>query len=179
MLYEVPWVVVRVAVAFAIAQILHQLRGRITQVERYGEVARLLDEGEGTVDRHIGAIALLATSQVDDRLGQGDATLGPADALEGLGAGGGEKEGVGVSKANVFGCGDHQSACDERRVFASLDETCEPINSGIGVTSSDALDECRSDVVVEFTTLVEGQGIRLHTLTDQFVGDLKRVGGRR
>ena len=69
MLYEVSWVVVRVAVAFAIAEVLHQLRGRITQVERYGEVARLLDEGEGTVDRHIGAIALLATSQVNDCLG--------------------------------------------------------------------------------------------------------------
>ena len=125
-------------------------------MERYGEVTRLLDEGEGAVDRHIGAIALLATSEVDDRLGQGDASLGPADALEGLGAGGGEKEGIGVSKANVFGSGDHQSARDEGGVFAPLDETSEPIDSGVWVTSSDALDECRSDVVVEFTALVEG-----------------------
>ena len=90
MLYEVLWVVVRVAVAFAIAEVLHQLRGSIAQVEWYREVARLLDEGEGAIDRHIGAITLLATSQVDDRLGQGDAALGPADALEGLSAGGSE-----------------------------------------------------------------------------------------
>ena len=92
---------------------------------------------------------------------------------------GGEKEGIGVSKAYVFGGGDHQSAHDERRVFAALDEACEPIDSGVGVTSSDALDECRSDVVVEFTALVEGQGIRLHTLADQLVRDQKWVGGRR
>ena len=77
-------------------------------------------------------------------------------ALECLGAGGGEKEGVGVSKANVFGCGDHQSARDEGGVFAALNEACEPIDSGVGIAPSDALDECRSDVVVEFTTLVEG-----------------------
>lgn len=54
LLDEVAGVVVGVLVLLAVAQLLHQLGGRIAQVQGDGEVARFAYQFQGIVDGHIG-----------------------------------------------------------------------------------------------------------------------------
>ena len=168
---EMAGEVVAVLISVAIAQLLHQRRGGVAQMERNGKVARLADQSQRGVDAQIGGVALGACGQIDGCLGERYASLGPSQLVHGVEGGIGQKERVGVGESHVLGGADDQPSGDELGVFASFNHACHPIEGGIGVASANALDEGRDDVVVHLAILVVGQGILLQAVDHHVVCD--------
>ena len=163
-------VVVGILVPFAIAQFLHQFGRSVAQVQRYGEVARLLHEGEGGIDAHVGRVALGAGGEVYGGFGQGYAPFGPANLHHCIEGCIGDEQCVGIGQTDILGGRDDQSAGNEGRVFATLYHAGEPVERSVGVAATDRLDVGRHDVVVHLAILVVGQGVLLQTLGDHLVG---------
>src|SRR3546814_1860503 len=62
--------IMRVAVAFVISHLLHQLRRRIAKMKRHRLGAAALDECLGLIPGRIGGVRLGGQSEVSHRLGQ-------------------------------------------------------------------------------------------------------------
>ena len=163
-----------ILVAVVIAEVGHELGGRVAQMERHGQVARLPDEGQCGVDAQIGRVALGARGQIDGGLGQRYAALGPPYLRHRVEGRVGQQQGIGVGQSDVFGRTDHQPAGNEFRVLAPLYHACHPVECRIGVAAAYALDEGRDDVVVHLAVFVVGQRILLQPFLHQAVGDFHR-----
>ena len=171
---EVTLVVVRIFVAVAVAEVFHERRRSVAQVQGYGQVAGLAHLGESVVDAEVGRVALGRCGEIDARLCQCDACLGPANLHDGVEGGIGEQQCVGVGESDVLGGRDDHAAGNELRVFPTLYHACHPVEGGVGVAATDALDEGGDDVVVHLAVLVVGQGVLLQALLDEGVGDDQR-----
>src|SRR5207248_11020215 len=68
--------IVRVAIAFAVAEVLHQPRRRIAQSQRYRARAVFGDERARFAERLVDRIALRRALEIDDALRQGELTFG-------------------------------------------------------------------------------------------------------
>ncbi|POR32924.1 Flap endonuclease, partial [Tolypocladium paradoxum] len=149
-------VVGRVLVVRAAAQVAHEARGRVAQVQRHGEArdAGLAQGGVGVVEGAVGAGALGSEAQGDGAVGEGDARLGHADLLGGRVGGRGEREERAVREADVFGGDDDHAARDEEGVLARLQHAREVVERGVRVVAPDRLVECRDGVVVLVTAAV-------------------------
>ena len=169
-----PLVVVRILVILAVIQLLHQLRGGVTEVERHGQVARLTHQRQRTVDGQISRVALRTARQIDRRLGQDDAPLRPPDLLQRLEASVGQQQRVGVGQPDVLRRRDDQPTRNELRILASLDHPRQPVDGRVRVATTDRLDEGRDDVVMHLAALVVGCGVLLQTLHDLPIRDLDR-----
>ena len=110
-------VVVGVFITLAVAEVFHQFRGSIAQMEWYRQVARALHLFQGGTNAHIGGIALRAGGEIDRCLRQGDASFGPANLHHGIERRIGDEQGIRVGQAYVLGCGDDQTAGDELRLL--------------------------------------------------------------
>ena len=168
-------VIVRVLVTVAVAEVLHQLRRRIAQMERDGEVAGAAHQLQGFIDGFVGGVVLLRPCQVDHRLGQRDASLGPSDLRHGIEGGVRQQEGVGIRQSDVLRRTDDDPPGDELRVLAPLYHARHPVESRLGVGAPDRLDERRDDVVVHLAVLVVGKGVLLQPLLHDAVGDGDRA----
>ena len=130
---------------------------------------------QGSVYGVVGTVALGRSGQVDGCLGQGYATLRPPYLLHGIEGGICQEQGIGVCQTYVLRGRDYQAPCYEGRVFPTLYHACQPVDGGIGVAASYALDEGRDDVVVHLSVLVVCQGVLLKALRHQRVGHLQRL----
>ena len=122
LLHKMPWKVVSIFVIGAITQLLHQLGGGITQVQRHGQVASLVNTGKCLVDSKVSAITLLASGKVDGTLTQRDAPFGPPYLVNHIEGGIGKKQGIGVGEAYILGGTDAQAASYELGVLATSNE---------------------------------------------------------
>ena len=139
--YEVARIVVGVFVAVVVAEVGHQFRRRVAQVQRHGTVAGALDEGQGLGYPVVGRVALRARGKVDGGFGQRYAPLGPAYLAYGVEGGVGQQQGVGVGQAYVLCRAYHEPARYELRVLAPFYHARQPVEGCVGVGAAYALDE--------------------------------------
>ena len=164
-------IVVGILVAVAVAELLHQLGRGIAQMQRHRQIARLLHKAEGTVDTHIGRVALGTRSQIYRSLGKGNTPLGPAYLHHRIEGCIGDEQGIGIGQSDILRGRDDESASDERGVFATLYHAGKPVKCSVGVAATDRLDIGRDDIVVHLAILVVGERILLQTLGDNGIGD--------
>ncbi len=81
--------------------------------------------------------------------------LGHPDELDRTRGGVGDDETVGIGHADVFRRQDHESPSDEARVLPCGDHAREPVEAGVDVGATDALDERRQHVVVLVVAVAE------------------------
>ena len=81
----------RIAVSIAVIEFLHQLGGSVAQMERNGQIARLLDKVEGIVDGAIGRVGFGRRGEINRGFGQRNAPLRPTDFLHGIKGGIGQE----------------------------------------------------------------------------------------
>ena len=86
-----------------------------------------------------------------------------------LEAGIGKQQRIGICKTDVLGCGNAQTAGNEKGILSSIKHPSQIIDSSIGIRPSDGLDESRDDIVVHFTILVISSHIFLNTARNQLV----------
>ena len=79
--------VVRVAIALAVAEVLHQLRRRVAQAQRHRARAVLGDERARRAVGRVDGVRLRRAGEIEHRLGERELALGRAEALVGLDGG--------------------------------------------------------------------------------------------
>jgi len=122
-------VVVRVAVALAIAEAAHQAGDRVAQMERHRIRARALDVGHERAVRALDRVRLRREREVHRRLGERVVALRHPDEVHGLLRRGREDERLRVSEADVLSGEDHEAPGDEHRVLARVDHPDQPVES--------------------------------------------------
>ena len=102
----------RIDIAIVVAQLFHELGGRVAQMERHVKIARGPHIFQSGIDAHVGRVALLACGQIDRGLSQRDAPLGPTYFLHSIKGCVGDEQRVGIGQADVFRRADHEAAGD-------------------------------------------------------------------
>ena len=138
---EIAGIVVGVFIVAAVTELFHQFGGGVAQVQGNGQVACLPHQFEGVVDGHVGGVALGTGGEVDGSLRQRDASFRPAYFHDGVEAGIGQQQGVGVRQSDVLGSGNDETAGYESGVFTALYHACQPVDGSVGVAAADGLDE--------------------------------------
>ena len=159
-------IVVRIDIAIVVAQLFHELGGRIAQMERHVKITRGSHILQGRIDAHVGRIALLTRGQINRSLSQRDTPLGPTYFLHSIKGCVGDEQRVGIGQTNVLGGRNDETAGNELWVLAAFYQTGQPIEGRLRVAAADAFDEGRDDVVVHLAAFVVGHGRHL-----QLVGD--------
>ena len=96
-----------------------EIAGIVVGVFIVGQVACLPHQFEGVVDGHVGGVALGTGGEVDGSLRQRDASFRPAYFHDGVEAGIGQQQGVGVCQSDVLGSGNDETAGYESGVFTA------------------------------------------------------------
>jgi len=162
----VPFEVVRVLVSLAVSLLGHQSGGRVAQVKRhrihpgFGEIVLELTESA------LQGVRLRREREVHGRLGEGVVGLGHPDEVRGLLGRARDDERLRVRETHVLPREDHDAPRDEHRILTRVDHPHEPIQSGVGVGSADALDERRDRVVVLVARAVIEERAALQGLLD-------------
>ena len=169
--------VMGVAVAAPVAQLLQQAGGRIAQVHGHRVGRRFPHMGHGSVERLVGGVALGHPGQVKHRLGDGQLTFGGAQPLVGIPGAQGHLQGSGVRIADVLAGHAHQAAGDVQRVAAAIQHAAAPVQGGIRGAAAHGLVQ-GGDLIVELIpALVEAppaasRGLRHQAFLDLALGQL-------
>ena len=97
-----PRKVVGVAVALTVAEDLRSGVMTVPQVVRHGEGSSRSNILQGRIDGFDHRVAFVGGGDVEGRLGDGDAGLGPSDDFGGLAGGGGQYQGRSASTERGF-----------------------------------------------------------------------------
>ena len=159
----------RIDIAIVIAQLFHELGGRIAQMKRHVQIARGAHIFQGGIDAHVGRIALLTRGQINRGLSQRDTPLGPTYFLHSIKGCVGDEQRVGIGQTNVLGGRNNQTARNKFRVLAAFYQTGQPVEGCLRVAAADAFDEGRDDVVVHLAAFVVGHGRHLQLVSDACV----------
>ena len=160
-----------ILIFLSITQLLHQLGRCISKMKRNRQVPCLSHQGQGRVDTLVSRVTLRAGSQIDRSFRQRYPSFRPANLHDSIKGCIGQKQGIGIGQADIFGSRDNQAPGNEGRVLSSLHHTGQPIKRPIGITSTDGLDEGRDDVVMQLPILIISQRILLKTLHYLFIGN--------
>ena len=146
--------IVGVAVAFAIVQLLHEFGWRIAQVQRHGAAAIVLHQGPGAFVGDVAGIAFGRSRQVQHGLGQGQFAFRAAQALIGVRGIIGHLQGPGVCQANVFPGHAHNAPRQIAWISPAIEHAHQPVQGGIGVGAAHAFVQGADGVVELFAALV-------------------------
>jgi hypothetical protein len=159
--------IVSVAVAFAIVEFLHQLGGRVAQMERNRLLASvfdlLLDSAPGGVD----GVGLGGEREINNRFGEGKVAFRGAEKLHCLFGGEAEIQRLGCGEADVFYGHADDAASEIKRVFSGGEHAGEPVERGVGVGVAHAFVQGGDEVVMLFAGFIVEQD----ALLDGFGGD--------
>ena len=163
--------VVSVLVALAVADLLHQRRHGVPDLERDRLVGALLDLAlDGTVGG-VDAVALRRRGEVNDRLGQGQLPLRRAEKIVGFFGVQGQGQGLRVGQADVLGGETDHAPGDVERILARRQHPDEPVERGVDVAVTEALVEGRDEVEVLFPGFVVEEGPLLKRFLHVLDGD--------
>ena len=144
-----------VAIALAVAELLHQPRWRVADGERHRARAILGDKRARLAIGDIDGVALGRTGQIDHRFGQRELALRRAEPLVGFHRIERKAQRPRISQSDILsGHADHASA-DVKRVGAAVEHAAQPVQRGIGVAAANGLVQRRDLVVERLTPLVE------------------------
>ena len=159
----------RIDVALAVVELLHELGRRIPDDEGNG----LGEHGEGVLFggliRHVEGVGLGGEREVDDGLREVDGALGHPDEAARFKGRDGEAQRLRVGKAHVLRGKARHAAGDVDGVLARFQHPCQPIDGGVGVGVAHGLVERRDEVVVLLARLVVEEGLLRGTLLDGLV----------
>ena len=117
------------------------------------------------VDGQHRGVALGGVGHVQDRLGQGNARLGPADLLGCAACGFRQQEGLGIGIAHVLGGAHQQAPGDEARVLAAADHPGQVVQRRVRIRAAQALLEGAGQIVMAVAAVVHdapAQGVLEH-----------------
>ena len=138
----------------------------IAQVVWHLVLSLLFNTFEG-VEEGQGGIAFLGCSQIEGGMGKMESPFGQPDAFEGLCISLHHNDGVGIGKSHILTGADEHPAKDEFGIFTGAYHSCQPVERGIRVASSDAFNECTDDVEVIVPLLVVQYRFFLDGLLDR------------
>jgi hypothetical protein len=153
--------IVGVLVVLAVVERLHELGGRVAQVERDGLGGGGFDVGEDGAVGGVDGVRFGREGEVDDGLGEGEVAFGRAEEVHGVAGGEAEVEGFGRGEADVFDGHADDAAGDVHGVFAGLQHAAEPVEGGVGVGVADGFVQRGDDVVVLLALFVVEQDAAL------------------
>ncbi len=171
----VAGVVVRVLVAFAVTEPLGARIVGVTQMFRDRKRRLLADLFARVGDSHVTRVALGSARDVYRRLRQWYLRLGHADKLAHLQRRVRDQERLRVGVAHVFGRADDDSSGDEARFLAGLEHLGEPVDGGVGIGATHALDEGGDGVVMVVAGAVVYDGFALDRFLRYLKGDMYNV----
>lgn len=177
---ETALLVVRVAIALAVVELLHELGRGIAQMHGHGPRAVFLDQRAHRVVGRVDRVRLRRHREIDHALRQREFALGRAQALVDLGRVEREPQRARVGQADVLARHAHQPARHVARVCAAVEHAHEPVERGVGIAAAYRFMQ-RADGVVE---LLAALVVAPHALAEHaqqpFVADgLELLGARR
>jgi hypothetical protein len=147
--------VVGVAVVLPVAEVLHELRRRVADVERNGPRAVLGDEGARLVVRRVHGIRLRRDGEIDHALGERELAFGRAQALVDLRGVDRDFQRARIGEPDVLARHADHAAGEVARIDASVEHAYQPVERRVRVASANALVQRRDLVVVVLAALVE------------------------
>src|SRR2546428_310015 len=145
---------------------LAQQRRRGPQVERHGVGPRLGEVMRQLAEAALERIGLRGERAVHGRLGERVVRLRQADEVRRLLRRARDHERLRIGEAHVLAGEDDDAPRDEHGVLSSVDHPHEPVESGVGVGATHALDEGADRVVVLVARAVVEQRSALERLAD-------------
>ncbi len=103
----------------------------------------------------VNGIALGRTGEVDNSLGEGELSLGAAQALLYLPGIEAQAEGARVGVADIFACHAHDAPRQIQRIAASVQHPAKPIRGGVRGRASYSLVQGADLVIEQVSALVE------------------------
>ena len=170
-----------VAVAAPVAELAHQPRGGVAQVQRHLQRAVAARVLHRLAEGHVGRVALGHAGEVDHGLGDGELALGAAEALVGLPGVEGDAQRTRVGVADVLARHAHHAPGDVEGVAAAVEHAREPVQGRVRVGAAHGLVQRRDLVVEQVAALVEAphvgdRHLRQHRLADAPPAALVRLG---
>ena len=146
--------VVRVLIALAVPEVLHQFRRRIAKVKWDGLGHVSMCVGRSTRIGSVHSITLWRRGKVDGSLRQCSVAFGHADEVHGVLRGNCDRQRLRVGIADILRRKTHEPTGDVERILTGFDHSREPIHRGIRVAVAHRLVQRRDQVVMLFATLV-------------------------
>ena len=147
--------VMRVAVALAVAKTLHQLGRGVAQAHRHRARPVLGNERARRVVGNVDRIALRRAGEIDHRLGQRQLAFRRAQPLVGRHGIERELQRARVGEPDVLGRHADHAPPDVERVGAAIEHAAHPVQRGVGIAAAHGLVQGGDLVVERFAALVE------------------------
>ena len=159
----------RVDIALAVVELLHELGGRVADDEGHGLCEHRQSVLFCRLIRHVEGVGLWGERHVDDGLREVYGAFGHADEPARFERGDGEAQRLRVGKTHVLRGEAGHAAGDVDGVFARFEHARQPIDGGVGVGIAHGLVQCRNEVVVLLARLVVEKGLSRRALFDGLV----------
>ena len=143
-----------VLVAFPVAEILHQLRRGVEDIRGRHEGPGLLCQPRRGVERRVDCDGLRRGCEVDDRLGDGEFSLGGSEALIHVPCRQSLVDGLRVGDGDILIGEPHQTSGDVEGVLSAVEHSCQPVQCGVGVGAAHGLMQRGDEVVMPLLPLV-------------------------
>ena len=155
----------RILVSLAVAEIFHQARGRVADVQRHRIVSSVLDIGNDSIVSGVDRIRFRGRSKVDHALREREFTFGQADEVERVFRVQRDAQRARIRKADVFGSESNEAPDDVERILTGLEHACEPVQGRVHIRVAQRLMQRRNDVVMLLAGLVVQKSL-LRSLLD-------------
>jgi len=168
--------VVRVAVAFAVAEVLHQPGRGVAQVHRHRPRRVRRDEIAGRIIGVVDRGGLRRHREVDHRLGERELAFRAAEPLIGLAGVERHAQRAGVGEADVLHRHADHAPADIQRIGAAVEHAHHPVERGVGIRAAHRLVQRRDLVVELLAALVEAPEVLRQRLLDELPVDRLALG---
>ena len=126
-------IVVRVLIALAVFQLLHQLCRRISQVQRHGLRGLRMRVRGCCIVCGVDGVALGSSGQIDRGLRERRVAFGHADEVRRVLRRDGDRQRLWIGVADVFGRESNEPAGDVERILSGFEHAGYPVHGGIRV----------------------------------------------
>ena len=151
-------VIVRVLVALAVMEVLHQTSGGVADIEGNRFRHRLLGVVPCRVVGGLHGVGFGSQRHIDHGVGQMHVAFGHAQIVAGLVGGHRDLQGAGVGHADVLRGEPHDAARHVQRVLAGLQHAGKPVHGRVRIGVAHGLVQGGDDVVVLLAMLVIKKG---------------------
>ena len=162
--------VVRVFVAFAVAETFRALVMFIAQMFRHGNRATGTDVFQRGINRFVGGITFVCRGDVDGCFGQWNPRFRPADKFRRGETRIRQNQSHRVGETDIFCRANHDAPRDEARVFAGVNHFREPVKRRIRIATTHGFDKRGNRVVMRVAIAVIHHSLFL----DALLGNLQR-----
>ncbi len=168
--------IVRVFVAFAVADIFHEAGDRVAKMERDGIGFGFVDVIDNSAIGSVDGIGLGREREIYGGLCEGQMAFGRAEEIERVLGSERDGESAGFGEADVLAGHAHHAAREIERIFAGFDHAREPVERGIGVGVAHGFVQRRDEIEVLLTGFVVAEEFALQDVFEELRSDHAHAG---